>query len=100
VSNIGFLATNAGLTVVDTLPDPLGYVSATGAGWTCSSAAQVVTCTNSSALAPGATTSIFLTVSIGAAAAPSVTNNATLGYAGDTDPSNNAASRATVVRTR
>ena len=99
VKNIGLLATNAGMTVVDNLPAPLGFVSASGSGWTCSNNGQTVTCTTSSPLAPAATTSIVLTVSISAAAAPTTTNNATLTYPGDTDPSNNNASRPTTVRT-
>ncbi len=46
--------------VVDTLPDGIDFVSANGAGFSCATQAQVVTCTLASALAP--TTNAALTI--------------------------------------
>ncbi len=98
VSNVGTAVTNAPITVVDTLPAGLGYVSASGTGWTCSDSGQTVTCTRSDALASGAATQITLTVSVGSGAYPTVTNTATLSYADDTNATNNTARKPTTVR--
>ena len=40
--------------MTDTLPAGLTYNSASGTGWTCSAAGQVVTCTHAPTLNPGA----------------------------------------------
>lgn len=98
VGNAGPATTNAPIAVTDVLPNGLGYVSATGTGWNCSVSAQTVICTNANPLAAGSTTSLQLTVSVGAAAYPTTTNTATVSYAGDTNPSNNLAHRATTIR--
>lgn len=75
VSNNGPNEATGTITVTDTLPAGLTYVSATGTGWTCGAVGQIVTCTRPGPLANGATApSITLTVSVGAAAYPSVTN--------------------------
>ena len=50
------------------------FFSGSGAGWTCSAAGQVVTCTNQGPLVPGASSSLTLTVSVANQAAPSVVN--------------------------
>jgi len=98
VNNLGPAATTSEITIVDTLPAGLGYVSASGTGWTCSASGQAVTCRSSAALAPITSTSVMLTVSIAAAAAPTTTNTATLSYAGDSNAANNTANRPTTVR--
>ncbi|MEO9237012.1 MAG: LPXTG cell wall anchor domain-containing protein, partial [Jatrophihabitantaceae bacterium] len=61
------------------------YVSATGAGWTCSaSPAGVVSCALAGTIAVGADSSdLTITATVGAAAYPSVTNTATVS---STDP--------------
>ena len=87
-------ATNSGpqsaagtITVSDTLPAGLTYVSATGTGWACSAAGQVVTCTRAGPVTSGTTLpAITLTVAVGAAAAPSVTNTATVASNTTFDP--------------
>lgn len=98
VSNIGTLSTNAPITVTDTLPDSLSFVSAMGNGWSCTATGPTVTCTNTTPLIPGAVTILTLSVSVGDAAFPTVTNVATATYANDTDTSNNTARRPTTVR--
>ena len=100
VANAGTDAIPGTVTVVDTLPAGLSYASAAG-GWTCSAAGQTVTCThpNTSGLAAGAyLPDITLTVNVAAAAAPSVTNTATVSIT-TTDPNlaNNTASDPTVI---
>jgi len=98
VSNVGSASTDAPITVMDNLPGSLGFVSAAGSGWTCADAGQTVTCTNPGPLAVGASSSIALRVSVSSAASPTVTNSATVSYAGDTNAANNTARRPTTVR--
>ena len=60
VTNTGAVsATN--LTMTDALPTAVTYLSSSGDGWTCSEAAQVVTCTRA-LLAPGAAPPISIVV--------------------------------------
>lgn len=98
VANIGSAATNTTITVTDDLPNGLGFVSGIGTGWTCGASGQTVTCSSAAPLAPGTNTAITLTVSVGTAAFPSVTNVATVAYAGDTDPTNDTKLTPTTVR--
>src|SRR5207237_6976928 len=42
---LGGAPTSGTITVTDTLPTGLGFVSATGTGWTCSAIGQTATCT-------------------------------------------------------
>ncbi len=87
-------------TVSDTLPAGLTYVSATGSGWNCSAAGQVVTCTHAAPLASGsAFADIALTVAVGNAAYPSISNTATVNTAGSNDyiNSNNSATDVATV---
>lgn len=93
VTNNGLSSAAGPITITDTLPTGLTYVSSTGTGWTCSASGQVVTCTNSSSLASGANSSLTLTVAVGAGAATNVTNVATASST-TTDP-NNANNTAT-----
>ena len=65
------------VTMADTVPTGLTYVSASGSDWTCSAAGQVVTCDLAGPLAPLATAPpITLTVKVGPAAYPKVENTA------------------------
>ena len=69
------------VSVTDALPASLTYVSAAGSGWTCAEAAVTVTvtCDLTGPLAPGATAEpITVTVTVLAAAYPSVTNSASV----------------------
>ena len=88
------------ITVSDTLPAGLTYVSATGTGWACSSAGAVVTCTRSGPLTSGTTLpAITLTVAVAVAAAPSVSNTASVSSSATFDPvtSNNSSTATTPV---
>ena len=79
VKNNGPQSATGPITVSDTLPAGLTYVSASGTGWSCSAAGSVVTCTNAGPLANGVTMStITLTVAVAAGAVPSVTNTASV----------------------
>ncbi len=87
------------ITVTDVLPAGLTYVSGTGSGWTCSASGQTVTCTRPPVLNAGATAPpLTLTVAVGAAAFPSVSNTATVASPSfDFDASNNSSTLATSV---
>jgi uncharacterized repeat protein (TIGR01451 family) len=87
------------ITVTDVLPAGLTFVSASGTGWTCAASGQTVTCTRPPTLNAGATAPpITLTVAVGAAAFPSVTNTATVASASfDLDSSNDASTATTAV---
>ena len=77
VTNHGPTPSPGTITVADQLPAGLGYVSATGPGWTCSEVHAVVTCVRAAGLALNANSVITLHVTIDSAAYPSVANTAT-----------------------
>jgi uncharacterized repeat protein (TIGR01451 family) len=91
-NNTGAGATTAPITVTDTLPAGLTFVSGTGTNWTCAAVLQVVTCTNPGPIAGGAAAgSITLTTAVAANAPASVSNTATAtttgsGTASSTNP--------------
>ena len=63
VTNTGGVPTSGVVTVTDTLPAGLTFVSGVGTGWSCSAAGQTVTCTTSTPIpAGGAASPITLTV--------------------------------------
>lgn len=99
VTNNGPSATTGSITVTDTLPTGVTYVSATGTGWSCSFSTPTVTCTRSSVLGSGASAgNITLTVTPGNAAYPSFTNTATVsGVNFDNVSGNNTATDPTTV---
>jgi uncharacterized repeat protein (TIGR01451 family) len=83
------------VTVVDTLPPGVTFVSAAGPGWTCSQSGGVVTCTLPSMAAGGGS---VITIAVKAPATPGfITNTATVSSnTPDINPSNNTA-HATVL---
>src|SRR5262249_27996988 len=97
VSNVGNTATSGAITVSDTLPAGLGFVSGTGPGWACTANGHVVTCNNAGPLNSNASSTITLTVSVGAGAVPSVTNTASVATTGDSNNGNNSSSDLTTV---
>ncbi len=97
ISNVGTASTTGTITVTDPLPVGLTFVTGTGAGWSCGAAGQNVTCTNAGPIAVGGSTAITLTVAVGAAAIPSVTNTASVSTPGDNNAANNTAADPTTV---
>jgi uncharacterized repeat protein (TIGR01451 family) len=97
VTNKGIDTEIGPVTVTDTLPSGLSYISAAGAGWSCTSAAgsggaTIVTCSQNGPLAPGATMST-LVLNVAASANANYTNTATVsGKTGDDTSGNNSAS--------
>jgi uncharacterized repeat protein (TIGR01451 family) len=79
VANGGPQSAAGTITVSDTLPAGLTYVSAVGTGWACSNSSGTVTCTRAGPVTSGTTLpAITLTIAVGATAAPSVTNTASV----------------------
>jgi uncharacterized repeat protein (TIGR01451 family) len=99
VKNNGPQSASGPITVTDTIPTGLTYVSATGSGWSCILAGSVVTCTNAGPVANGVTMSaVTLTVTVGSSAVPSVTNSASVSSTTfDQTASNNSSSITTNV---
>lgn len=98
VTNNGPITETGPITVIDTLPADLSFVSAAGSEWTCSAAGQTVTCTRSGSLASGASSGILLTALVDAAAAGTLINDATVaGYQYDSNLANNSASDSYTV---
>ncbi|MBI3784444.1 MAG: DUF11 domain-containing protein [Deltaproteobacteria bacterium] len=98
VSNVGASDTNSLISVVDTLPSGLGYVSASGTDWDCSAASGIVMCNRLVPLPAAALSTITLIVSVDESAYPTVTNSATVIYSGDTDLTNNLSRKPTTVK--
>jgi uncharacterized repeat protein (TIGR01451 family) len=97
IQNVGSAATTGAITLTDVLPSGLNFVSGAGTGWSCTASGQTVTCTQAGSLAAGASTTVTLVVGITLAAAPSVTNAATVSNSSDANPANNTASDRTLV---
>jgi|GEM_PF-3232322 len=92
VSNASGSAPNPdAVTVTDTLPPGLTYVSASGSGWSCSAAGANVSCNHAGPIDEATSTDIILTVSVEAAAFPGVTNTATVSTSQDTNHANDSA---------
>ena len=86
------------MTVTDTLPASLSPTAASGTGWTCNIAAQIVTCTRTDALvAPNSYPAITVTVNVSSTAPASVTNTASVSGGGETNTGNDSASDATTI---
>ncbi len=102
VLNGGTGATTGTLTVTDTLPAGLTFVSGTGPGWTCSAVAQLVTCTNpATPIAASGSSTILLNVSVSVSAAASLQNTASVSCTcTETNTGNNTSNTDTVSVTQ
>ncbi len=89
VTNLGPGATTSAFAVLDTLPAGVTFVSGVGAGWTFAHSNGIVTAGHTGVLAANANTSFTLTVLVGQAAFPQVTNVAAVIDGGDVTPGNN-----------
>ncbi len=96
--NIGTANATANITITDTLPTGLTYVSGTGTNWNCTAVAQVVTCTTTSDVNAGAFGNpITLTVNVSANATTPLVNVASVSGGNQTYTSNDTASDSTIV---
>ncbi|MCO5315806.1 MAG: PKD domain-containing protein [Solirubrobacterales bacterium] len=100
VENYGTDPTTGTTTVTDVLPNGLTFVAADGGpDWSCSESLGTVTCDHSAPLGAGDTAPpIDLTVAVGVAAIPAVTNTATVATPDDPNPANDSSSDVTVVK--
>jgi len=98
IANVGTAPTSTTITVTDPLPAGLGFLAASGGGFACQAAGNLVTCQRATPLNPGSMATILLDVSVGSAAFPTVTNSATVNMAGDSNANNNTAYDPTTVR--
>jgi trimeric autotransporter adhesin len=97
IQNKGVAPTSGPITVNDTLPVGLTWVSGTGTDWSCSNSAQAVTCENLQPLAPGASTTLNLNVAVGTGAGSRVTHTPVVTVDGDLVLSDNTTSIGTNV---
>ena len=100
VSNVGQTASSGTITVTDTLPTGLTYVSASSTAigsnnWSCLAAGQTVTCINTGSLAVNASSTITLTVK--PTVTGTITNQATVTNTSDTNNANNSSSDPTII---
>lgn len=100
VRNNGPQSAAGTITVSDALPSGLTYSTAFGTGWTCAHASGTVTCTRSGPVTSGTTLpAITVRVNVAVAAAPSVTNTASVASSTtfDQNTSNNSSTVTTNV---
>lgn len=108
VTNVGQISTSGTITVTDTLPTGLNYVSATGTAingtnWNCAynTTNRTVTCPNTGSLAINASSTISLTVT--PTATGTITNTGTVAYTptagtlGDTNTGNNSSTYSSTI---
>jgi uncharacterized repeat protein (TIGR01451 family) len=93
----GLQNASAPITVTDTLPAGLTFVSGS-AGWTCSASGQDVTCIRNTALNSGTSSSITLTVTLASNVSATVNNSASVSSPTfDPVPANNTDSESTAI---
>jgi uncharacterized repeat protein (TIGR01451 family) len=97
ITNAGWTTTAGTVTVTDTLPPGLTYLSGLGDGWTCSAADYIATCTHPGPINPGVSSTITLTVRVEPQAWPGVTNLATVTNLSEANIANDTAGDPTVV---
>jgi uncharacterized repeat protein (TIGR01451 family) len=98
-SNLGTVPSSGQITVTDTLPAGLTFVSATGVNsWTCAASGQIVTCTTPASVLQGTFgNNITITVLPTAAAVPTVSNRADVAGGNDSNLANNSTIDVTIV---
>lgn len=99
ITNNGSGPTIGATTIVDTLPDQVGFLEADGAGWDCTVSVgpgppQIVTCAHAATINANASTHVMLSVAFGEIPETGVENTATVMTAGDNIPANNQAALA------
>jgi uncharacterized repeat protein (TIGR01451 family) len=83
VSNHGSATATGPIVVTDTLPAGLTYSKVSGTGWKCSAVGQALTCTNTSSLGVGKSTSLTIDVRIARSLGnATVVGQATVGFYG------------------
>jgi uncharacterized repeat protein (TIGR01451 family) len=97
VQNVGKAPTAAPITVIDTLPAGMGFVSASGDGWSLlSHIGQSVALQHNGVISPGQSLPL-LTLTVNPSTAGTVINQAEVTVTGDSSAANNVASDQTIV---
>jgi len=97
VTNNGPDASSA-LSIADTLPPNVTFVSFSGSGWNCSAAGSNVTCTRAGAFANGASSVVSIVGRLQSSINGNITNSAALSAAvPDGNPSNNTSTAMVAV---
>src|SRR5207249_6798380 len=101
VTNSGGTATSGTMTVTDTLPAGLTATAMSGTNWSCATlpatGPATLTCTRSTSLAAGSSSTITLTVTVANNAPASVTNSVTVSGGGEVNTANNSDSDPTTI---
>lgn len=101
VANVGSAASSGVVTVTDTLPAGMSFVSGTGANWSCSLAAsQTVSCTSAATIDAGQSATLHINVNVDANAPAQLTNQAVVSCASPCGSSGNPASDPTTIAAR
>jgi CSLREA domain-containing protein len=79
----GSSATSGTITLNDTLPTGYTLASSSGTGWSCGGVSNAVTCTSTTSIAGGNSSTVSLTVNVAANSPTSVTNSASAYGGGD-----------------
>jgi uncharacterized repeat protein (TIGR01451 family) len=97
VTNKGTATATAPIVITDTLPVGLTYAKVSGTGWKCTAVGQAVTCTNTSSLGVGKSTTLTIDVRIARTLAnATVTDQATVAFNGTESPATTADNTASV----
>lgn len=89
VKNNSNFATSGTVTVKDLMPTgilPASTSFSPASGWQCNTAGQLVTCTSSTPIEGTRSVDLVIPLTVGASAAATVTNRASVGGGGDPDP--------------
>ena len=86
------------ITVVNTLPSNITFISSSGAGWSCGDVGQVVTCTRAIIVDGASAPTIALEVQVTGAVTGTITNTVNVSAStGDPSLSNNTTTEGTVI---
>lgn len=96
VSNNGPYTEAGPITVTDTLPEGMSFVSGSGVNWTCSASGQLVTCTYKPALGPNLSAPT-LTIVASVDQAGKMVNSATVAGTSDNNDANDTARNEAVA---
>ena len=88
INNIGNGPTTGTITMTETMPTGITATSASGTGWTCT-IGPVVSCTRTTPIPAGTTSTITLTANISPTAPPTITTTAQITGGGETITNNN-----------
>lgn len=101
LENLGPDSVNGTVTVTDTLPNQITFISASGPGWSCSRSGSTVTCTTSGTFGVGYFPDITISISPRNGAVGNMVNTACVAVSNPADnvPANNCSSATTTVVT-